>query len=129
MRIGIGTKPLRATILRKPSVRTPLLIGLHATAHDSTVFTKNWKTSFAPHQVCHVASNHDGSVIVALTNGGNISLLRARDGQVLATRRVVSQECSIATKSAAHVSFVANAHLSSCQGYSHYISCCCQQSQ
>ncbi len=83
------------------------LLCLHASAHGSTVFGKNWSTSFAPHLVCHLASNHEGSIIVASTNEGNISLLRARDGQVLATRRV--SEASSTTKSA-QVSFVADAH-------------------
>lgn len=35
-----------------------------------------------------MTSNADGSVIVASTAGGTVSLLRGSDGKVLATRRV-----------------------------------------
>jgi uncharacterized protein YciU (UPF0263 family) len=64
-----------------------------------------WKTSFAPQQVCRVACNQDGSIIVASTDGGTVSLLRARDGKVLATRRV-----STNTTRPAEVVFCSNSH-------------------
>ena len=46
-----------------------------------------WEATF-DHRVCRVTSNADGSVIVASTAGGTVSLLRGSDGKVLATRRV-----------------------------------------
>jgi hypothetical protein len=64
-----------------------------------------WKTSFAPHKVCRVASNQDGSIVVASTDGGTVSLLRARDGTVLATRRV-----SEGTLRPPEVAFVSGSH-------------------
>ena len=92
-------------------------ICFHAMAHGSVVCGIGssssedwitWKTSFAPHKVYRVASNHDGSIIVAATDGGTVSLLRARDGKVLATRRV---SMSGGTHRPAEVAFVADAHL------------------
>lgn len=88
----------------------------HAMAHGSCVYGIvsspssdwiTWKTSFAAHKVCRVASNHDGSIIVASTFGGTVSLLRAKDGKVLATRRVCSSEKA---QRPAEVTFVANAN-------------------
>ena len=49
-----------------------------------------WEATFAPHRVCRVASNGGGTVVVASTAGGEVSLMRAADGAVLATRRVHS---------------------------------------
>ena len=49
-----------------------------------------WETSFAPNRVCRVACNDDGSVVVASTAAGTVSLMSGRDGDVLATRRVYS---------------------------------------
>ncbi len=46
-----------------------------------------WEANF-DHRVGRVASNADGTVVVASTAGGTVSLLRGSDGQVLATRRV-----------------------------------------
>ena len=46
-----------------------------------------WEATF-DHRVCRVTSNADGSVVVASTAGGTVSLLRGSDGKVLATRRV-----------------------------------------
>ena len=46
-----------------------------------------WEAKF-DHRVCRVASNSDGTVVVASTAGGTVSLLRGSDGRVLATRRV-----------------------------------------
>ena len=48
-----------------------------------------WEATF-DHRVGRVASNADGTVVVASTAGGTVSLLRGSDGQVLATRRVYS---------------------------------------
>lgn len=99
----------------RPSWEHPSLCS-HAMAHGSFVYGIDssssddwitWKTSFAPHQVCRVASNQDGSILVASTNGGTVSLLRARDGKILATRRVCTSE---GTSRPAEVSFVKNAH-------------------
>jgi hypothetical protein len=92
----------------------------HAMAHGTTVCgiksnnnnTKDWitwKTSFAPHQVCRVASNADGTIIVASTHGGTVSLLRGRDGKVLATRRVCSSSEGIQQQRPAEVAFVQDA--------------------
>lgn len=68
----------------------------HAMAHGSFVFGSGdkdntsiaWKTEFRPQRICRVASNADGSIVVASTNFGNVSLLRGRDGKVIATRKV-----------------------------------------
>lgn len=73
----------------------------HALADSSFVYgidDKNdekwttWRTSFAPHHVCRVTSNQSGSIVVASTDGGTVSLMRGRDGKVLATRRVSNIE-------------------------------------
>ena len=63
----------------------------HAVAHGTRVFASklsSWHTDLAPHQVHSVTSNNDGSVIVAATDGGTVSLIRGTDGKVLATRTV-----------------------------------------
>ena len=49
-----------------------------------------WEATFEPNRVCRVASNADGTVIVASTAAGTVSLMSGRDGGVLATRRVYS---------------------------------------
>jgi hypothetical protein len=49
-----------------------------------------WKTSLAPNRVYQIASNEDGTIIAATTDNGAISLLRGRDGKVLATRRLTT---------------------------------------
>jgi hypothetical protein len=48
-----------------------------------------WKTSLAPHRIQQIASNTSGTVIAATTDNGTVSIIRGRDGRVLATRRVV----------------------------------------
>lgn len=52
----------------------------------------DWEASFEPNRVCRVASNDDGSVVVASTAAGTVSLMSGRDGGMLATRRVYSVE-------------------------------------
>ena len=56
-----------------------------------------------------VTSNRDGSVIVAATDAGIVSLMRGSDGQVLATRKVSSsfakEEASI------HLSWISQERL------------------
>jgi hypothetical protein len=47
-----------------------------------------WKTSLAPHRIQQIASNTSGTVIAATTDNGTVSIIRGRDGRVLATRRV-----------------------------------------
>lgn len=47
-----------------------------------------WKTLLAPHRIFQIASNEDGSIIAATTDNGAISIIRGRDGKVLATRRL-----------------------------------------
>mmetsp|Transcript_26979 Transcript_26979/g.54545 ORF Transcript_26979/g.54545 Transcript_26979/m.54545 type:complete len:189 (-) Transcript_26979:225-791(-) len=49
-----------------------------------------WEASFEPNRVCRVASNSDGTVVVASTAAGTVSLMSGRDGGVLATRKVYS---------------------------------------
>jgi hypothetical protein len=46
-----------------------------------------WRTSLAPNRILQVASNTTGSVVAATTDQGTVSILRGRDGKVLATRR------------------------------------------
>ena len=82
-----------------------LVCGIRSSSHGEDWIT--WKTSFAPHRVCRVASNHDGSIVVAATDGGTVSLLRGRDGRVLATRRVYTSE---GTHRPAEIAFVEGAH-------------------
>ena len=48
----------------------------------------SWKTSLAPHRIQQIASNTSGTVIAATTDNGTVSIIRGRDGRVLATRRV-----------------------------------------
>ena len=48
----------------------------------------SWERSFAPHMVCRVESNADGSIVAVTTDGGTVSLLRGQDGSVLATRKI-----------------------------------------
>jgi hypothetical protein len=70
----------------------------NAVAHGSNVtYVSNnpestvlWKKSFEPDRVGRVTSNSEGSIVAVSTDGGTISLLRGRDGTVLATRRVSS---------------------------------------
>jgi hypothetical protein len=75
-------------------------ISRHAVAHQSVVCGLQaatpsnwitWKTSLAPHRVCQVASNQDGSIIAASKDNGTISILRGSDGTIMATRRVAAE--------------------------------------
>jgi hypothetical protein len=88
-------------------------IASHALAHKTVVcgtVTKGgedwitWKTSFAPHQVCRVASNSNGSIVAATMDNGTVSILRGSDGVVLATRRVALE----GTRTPAEISFVSD---------------------
>lgn len=78
----------------------------------STSWKLSWKTSLAPHRIHQVATNEGGSVVAATTDNGTVSILRGRDGRVLATRRVVMASApntggpSDCTGNAAEVSFV-----------------------
>ncbi|KAG7360761.1 hypothetical protein IV203_035860 [Nitzschia inconspicua] len=49
-----------------------------------------WKTSLAPHRIFQIASNENGTVIAATTDNGAITILRGRDGKVLASRRLTT---------------------------------------
>jgi hypothetical protein len=86
----------------------------HALADSSFVYgvgdnsDENWTTwraCFAPHHVCRLASNQDGSIVVASTDGGTVSLMRGRDGKILATRRVSNTE---GLQPPAEIHFIAN---------------------
>ena len=88
-------------------------ISSHAVAHKTIVcgtVTRvdeewiTWKTSFAPHQVCRVASNLNGSIIAATMDNGTVSILRGSDGVVLATRRVAKEGIRVP----AEISFVSD---------------------
>jgi hypothetical protein len=68
---------------------------------DSNSGEYTWRTSFAPHVVCRVASNSDGSIVVVSTNNADVSLLRGKDGRILATRSVSNE------RAPAEISFVA----------------------
>lgn len=87
----------------------------HATAHGSYVFgirtsvssnssqesggeedgiphvSTPWKTCL-DHNVIFLTSNEEGTVVVAATDKGTVSLLRGNDGQVLATRSAILGE-------------------------------------
>ncbi|CAJ1953406.1 unnamed protein product [Cylindrotheca closterium] len=88
-------------------------IASHAIAHRTVVcgttlhdpndnkWTK-WKRSFAPHRVCRVACNKDGSIIAAAIDNGTVAVLKGSNGDVLASRRVASAGIRIP----AEISFV-----------------------
>ena len=50
----------------------------------------HWKTSLAPHRIQNITSNESGTIIAATTDNGAVSIIRGRDGRVLATRRVTA---------------------------------------
>jgi hypothetical protein len=81
----------------------------HATAHDTFLFKTNdpkqdayhdstssiepnpwwsWHKYLGPHKVIAVASNRNGSIISAATDDATVYLLRGRDGEILASRKV-----------------------------------------
>lgn len=62
--------------------------GTMTTDQDGNWLT--WKRSFAPGTVCRLVSNSDGTVLAATTDGGSVSLLRGKDGRILATRKISS---------------------------------------
>ena len=90
-------------------------IASHAVAHQTVVCGTNnrndeewiaWTTSFAPHRVCRVANNNNGTIIAASLDNGVVSIMRGSDGVQLVTRRVASEGMRIP----AEIFFISGEH-------------------
>ena len=72
------------------------------TSHDSDNEWISWQTTL-DHTVGRLCSNKDGSIVVASTLAGTVSLLSGKDGSLLATRMVSKSQ------GVAHIEFVSGA--------------------
>ena len=56
--------------------------------------TSNWRRSFYPYQILQVCSNQSDSIIAVSLSNGSVALLRERDGNILANRKIIQNSSS-----------------------------------
>ena len=82
---------LKHSNLIRGNIMTPFVIG-HT---DGCLYsTSNWKRSFYPYQILQVCSNQSGSTMAVSLSNGSVALLRARDGNILANRKIIKNSTS-----------------------------------